>query len=112
MDPERARQLLSSQRKQIKAELAGLHASAETERSEPDPYGGDDAAELYEQEFDQGRSEQLQDQLAAIERAERRLEQGTYGVSIESGQPIQDARLEAIPWAERTADEQERLDRG
>jgi DnaK suppressor protein len=35
---------------------------------------------------------------------------GTYGVSIESGQPIPDARLEAIPWAERTAEEQARHD--
>jgi RNA polymerase-binding transcription factor DksA len=25
---------------------------------------------------------------------------------VESGQPIPDARLEAIPWAERTAEEQ------
>jgi DnaK suppressor protein len=47
-----------------------------------------------------------------IERAERRLEEGTYGLSVESGQPIPDARLEAIPWAERTAEEQTRYDRG
>jgi RNA polymerase-binding transcription factor DksA len=50
--------------------------------------------------------------LAAIERAERRLEQGTYGLSVESGQPIPDARLEAMPWAERIVAEQARYDRG
>jgi RNA polymerase-binding transcription factor DksA len=33
-------------------------------------------------------------------------------LSIESGEPILDDRLEAIPTAERTADEQARLERG
>ena len=40
--------------------------------------------------------------------AEQRIEQGTYGVSVESGEAIPDARLEAIPWAERTAEEEQR----
>jgi DnaK suppressor protein len=31
---------------------------------------------------------------------------------VQSGQPIPDARLEAIPWAERTVEEQARYDRG
>ena len=43
--------------------------------------------------------------LDAIERAEKRLADGTYGLSVESGRPIPDERLETIPWAERTADE-------
>ena len=55
-----------------------------------------------------GLAEELRERLAAIERAERRLEEGTYGLSVESGQPIPDARLEAIPWAERTVEEQAR----
>jgi DnaK suppressor protein len=45
-----------------------------------------------------------------VKRAERRLVEGRYGLSIESGEPIPDARLEAIPWAERTAQEQERYE--
>ena len=48
-------------------------------------------------------------ELEAIERAEARLRDGTYGLSIESGEPIPAQRLEAIPWAERTAAEEERL---
>jgi DnaK suppressor protein len=46
--------------------------------------------------------------LAAIERAEARLAAGTYGLSIESGRPIADERLEAIPTAERTTEEEAR----
>jgi DnaK suppressor protein len=34
-----------------------------------------------------------------------------YGLSIESGKPIPDARLELVPWAERTAQEQARYER-
>ncbi len=39
-------------------------------------------------------------------RALKRVEDGTYGVSVESGEPIPDARLEAVPQAERTVEEQ------
>lgn len=47
-----------------------------------------------------------------MERAEARLAEGTYGLSVESGEPIPDGRLEARPTAERTVEEQERYDRG
>jgi DnaK suppressor protein len=47
--------------------------------------------------------------LAALERAEERLKAGTYGLSVESGEPIPDARLEALPTAERTVEEDERF---
>jgi DnaK suppressor protein len=50
--------------------------------------------------------------MAAVERAEERLAAGTYGLSIESGEPIPDERLEAVPTAERTAEEQARFERG
>ena len=47
-----------------------------------------------------------------MERAERRLAEGSYGRSIESGEPIPDERLEAVPWAERTVEEQGRFEGG
>ena len=45
-------------------------------------------------------------QLAALERAEARLREGTYGRSVLSGEPIPDGRLEARPTAELTVEEQ------
>jgi DnaK suppressor protein len=36
--------------------------------------------------------------LAAIEEALTRIEKGTYGVCRDCGEPISDARLNAIPW--------------
>ena len=50
----------------------------------------------------------LRERLAAIEKAERRLEEGTYGKSVRSGAPIPDERLEADPAAELTVDEAQR----
>jgi len=43
--------------------------------------------------------------LAAVDRAEQRVEAGTYGISVRSGQPIPDDRLEADPTAELTVEE-------
>ena len=51
--------------------------------------------------------EDLREQLAAVERAEERLAAGTYGLSVESGQPIPDERLEAVPTAELTVEEEQ-----
>jgi DnaK suppressor protein len=50
--------------------------------------------------------------LPPLERAEQRLAAGTYGLSIESGQPIPDERLEALPTAERTVEEERTLAEG
>jgi len=79
------------------------------ERLEP---GDRDSEDLYQDEFNAGRADDLRRELEALERAEARLAAGTYGLSVESGEPIPDARLEARPTAERTIEEQDRLGRG
>jgi DnaK suppressor protein len=113
VDPERAKELLSAERERIERTLERLRAPANgDELADVDQHLGDTASELTQQETDEGLAEDLEQQLAAIERAEKRLADGTYGVSIESGEPIPDGRLERIPWAERTAEEQSRLERG
>jgi len=108
MDNDRARQLLEAERQRITDEAANLGFQTTDELSTVDP--GDTASDLYQEELDQGRLEDLQEQLAALERAEQRLDEGSYGTSVESGQPIPDERLELIPTAERTAEEQARFE--
>jgi len=111
---ERARELLARERARIERALADLTGREDdAELSHLDQHPADYATELFDEELEQGLEAQgleaqLGDELAAIERAERRLEEGTYGRSVESGKPIPDARLEAIPWAERTVEEQAR----
>jgi DnaK suppressor protein len=107
MDPDQARKLLSAERERIERALAQLRHGASGEQAE-----GEDpanlASELYQDEFDEGMAGDLRDDLAAVERAEARLAAGTYGLSIESGKPIPDERLEALPTAERTVEEEAR----
>jgi DnaK suppressor protein len=111
MDPGRARELLARERTRIEQALAALQSRGPLESSAQIEPGDVDSEDLYQDEFDAGRAEELRSDLAAVERAEARLAEGTYGVSIESGRPIPDARLEAIPTAERTVEEQERFER-
>jgi DnaK suppressor protein len=112
MDPDRARELLAAERKRVEQAIAGLgqdDPGALAEQREPGDRGSED---LYQGEFDAGLAEDLAEQLAAVERAEARLAAGTYGLSVDSGQPIPDARLEALPTAERTVEEQRSRGRG
>jgi DnaK suppressor protein len=107
MDPERARELLAAERERVERALAGLgHADSEEVQDIGDP--GNLGSELYQDELDAGLAEGLRKELAAVERAEARLAAGTYGLSVESGEPIPDERLEAVPTAERTVEEERR----
>jgi RNA polymerase-binding transcription factor len=107
MDPERARELLAGERSRIEESLAALNRDGPLEGDALVEPGERDSEDLYQDEFDQGRREDLRNELAAVERAEARLEAGTYGLSVESGKPIPDARLEALPTAERTIEEED-----
>jgi RNA polymerase-binding transcription factor len=107
MDPDRARELLTAERDRIERALVELrHQDTGEEADDEDP--GNLASELYQDELDEGLADDLREQLAAVERAEARLADGTYGISIESGKPIPEERLEALPTAERTAEEEGR----
>lgn len=108
MEKERAEELLRRERERLEEALRGVAGTEQDELSTQDQHLGDEASELYDDELDEGLREQFAEQLAAVERAEQRLAAGTYGLSIESGKPIPDERLEAQPAAERTAEEQAR----
>jgi DnaK suppressor protein len=109
MDPDHAREILTRERTRIEGALAKLRPQDGPE--EDDPFDqGDVASDLLNEEIDIGFADSLRGELAAIERAEKRLADGHYGVSVESGEPIPDGRLELIPWAERTAEEQQKID--
>jgi DnaK suppressor protein len=54
---------------------------------------------------DDAVAEGLRLRLASVERALARLDDGTYGRSVRSGAEIPDARLDADPAADLTADE-------
>jgi RNA polymerase-binding transcription factor len=112
MDPDRARQLLARERERIEQAIASLGADDPEATALQNEPGEEGSEALYQNEFDAGLAEDLAEQLAALERAEARLAAGIYGLSTESGEPIPDERLEALPTAERTVDEQQLHGRG
>jgi DnaK suppressor protein len=103
VDPERARERLAAERARIERELAAIGPQEPGEEPEDT---GDQASELDQAGKDEAIRDDLQRTLEAIEKAEQRLQEGTYGKSVVSGEPIPDGRLEAIPWADRLVEEE------
>lgn len=107
MDQEQAREALVAERKQL------LHLLKADEGAEAESLGAaqeagdlvDPAGALTELEMDEAVAKSLRERLGAIERALKRLGDGTYGRSILSGTPIPDERMEADPAAELTVEE-------
>ena len=108
MDAERARELLARERERISRNLRGRAPQQSDDPTTTD--AADRASDVFGAELDEGLADDLRADLAAVERAEERLAAGTYGLSIESGEPIPDERLEVVPTAERTAEEQARYE--
>ncbi len=107
MDETRARDLLATERQEVEQLLADVTRSGGQDRENESEHGdfGDDAQPLESEGVDDAVESSLRERLAAIERAEKRLEEGTFGVSVRSGDPIPDARLEVAPTAELTVEE-------
>lgn len=107
MDEDRARQLLADERAEVEHLLADAATAGQQDRAAEQEVGdsGDPATALTAEGVDDAVTASLRNRLAAIERAEKRLHDGTFGRSIRSGQPIPDERLEADPAAELTVDE-------
>ena len=116
MDSERARSLLTAERDEVQgllkdAEADGREARLSAVDSEAGDYG--DAAQPLQAEAEgDAIAESLRNRLEAIERALHRLDEGTYGKSVRSGDPIPDERLEADPAAELTIEEARAAERG
>lgn len=49
--------------------------------------------------------------LQEVDAAIRRIEEGTYGICEETGEPIPNSRLRAVPWTRYQKKVQERLER-
>ena len=67
MDDDRARELLAEERRRIEQALATSTVVTTDDESTADD--ADNATDTYQNEFDEGRSDDLNEQLAAVERA-------------------------------------------
>jgi DnaK suppressor protein len=103
------RSILSAERTRLRAELADSIVA-------PDPmtYGSQAAAatQVFEQQRDLALRERNENQLAAVERALGRIDDGTFGVCVRCGAEIAPDRLTALPWAAHCIECQRIVGRG
>jgi len=94
--------LLEQEQKQLTEELEQLNASSRSiERREGSPYGKSEeeangAADLEKRVAFERR---IGDTLAQVKHALHKFDEGNYGLCENCGQPLDLARLEALPWA-------------
>jgi len=107
MEDDRARALLGAEKSRVQALLSGSLTAGQQDRAAANEPGDftDPAEPLIAEQEDNAVAEGLRERLAAIDRAERRLEEGSFGRSVRSGVAIPDERLEADPAAELTVEE-------
>ena len=72
---------------------------------------GDQSQRMFDREMDATIGEQAGQRLREVERALEKIEEGTYGLSDDSGDTIPKGRLEAMPEAIRTVNEQQDFER-
>ena len=113
MDDEQARGLLAEEQDRlvgIKDELEASRAESQGESAqEPSSYNqhqADIATETFDREKDLTILDSVEGELADVEHALQRLDQGTYGTCEACGKPIPDDRLEALPATRFCLDDQ------
>jgi RNA polymerase-binding transcription factor DksA len=106
VDDEDARARLHAEQSRVEGLIEGLKEELGTsenedisELSDYDQHPADTATETFEREKDLSILEQLENELAELQAALERVDAGTYGFDEETGEPIDPARLEAMPTA-------------
>jgi DnaK suppressor protein len=92
---------LEAERDRLRGLLQGLDSEfqdAEPPSDEPEDYG-EMGRDIMMEDTASALTADQSAQLAQVEHALRRMDEGTYGWSEVSGEPIPLERLEALPWA-------------
>ena len=93
---EQEQKRLTEESQQLKANMRPAD-----ERREGSPFGKreEEATESFELEKRLALEKRIRDQLAEVEHTLHKFDKGTYGLCDNCGQPIDPARLEALPQA-------------
>ena len=120
MEPEAARGRLDDERTRlgrIRDEFVADGLTSESEEdslgelSSADQHQADVGTETFNRERDLSILESVQAELADVEHALRRLDEGTYGTCEACGRPIDESRLEAMPAARFCLEDQATAER-
>jgi RNA polymerase-binding transcription factor DksA len=109
VEPAAARRRIAAEQERLtgiaeslRRQLVDQSANGE-ELAQYDQHPADVGTDVFEREKDQAILEQVEADLAELEAALARVEDGTYGVDEETGEPIDDERLDALPAARTNA---------
>ena len=118
---ERARERLLQERDRLQrisealsgevGEGVGSERDALSELSLADQHPADVGTEMFEREKDESILERVAAELADVERALKRADEGTYGICEACGREIAPARLEIKPEARFCVDDQAAAER-
>lgn len=108
VDQDQARQRLDEERARLEQVRASVSEDEVSDESETASFGelssdqqhqADLGTETFEREKDLSVLGRVEQGLADVEHALRRLDEGTYGLCEVCGRPIGDERLDAVPAA-------------
>ena len=95
----------------IQRGMEGDQQNRGEEQGDTQPDSGDESQDMFNREMDATIGQQAGQRVQDVERALEKIEEGTYGLSDESGDPIPKGRLEAMPEAIRTVNEQQEFEK-
>ncbi len=115
VDGDQARERLATEQgrvegliRSVRGEFGDGSDGETSELSNYDQHPADVGSETFEREKDLSILEQLEAELAEIQAALRRIDEGTYGIDEVTGEPIPPERLEAVPTARTNVDDERR----
>ncbi len=115
IDMQKMKERLEAKQKELQGNIATL---TEAHPTPIDPIEISEGSQDFEEtaidftETQQEQSIEVNEQalLTLVQAALKRIQDGTYGKSVVSGKPIPERRLEALPWADRTIEEEEQIE--
>jgi RNA polymerase-binding transcription factor DksA len=120
MDMNQVRQNLESEERRLQQLAEGIREDSELDLTHEES-SGEDLSTADQHPADQGTEtqareagfsmlEQLETELADVERALHKLDDGTYGTCEACGKPIDEARLAALPATRYCVNDQSRAE--
>lgn len=115
-DGDRARDRLRTEQERVEGLIEsvrsefgdGTEGDQVSELADYDQHPADQGSDTFEREKDLSILEQLESELAEIQAALRRIDEGTYGIDEVSGEPIVPERLDAVPTARTNVQSEQR----
>lgn len=112
MDETAARKRLEEEKARLRSLIGNMAEDNEgegaqlDELSTVDQHPADAGSETFEREKDMAILSTLEDQIAEVEKALQRVDEGSYGKCEACGKPIGDERLEVVPTARYCVEDQ------